>query len=266
MRNELLVTAAGKHLRGPLSGGAEAWTLNRPHVRNALNPSLVEAMHEALKAAEESGVRVVVIKGNGPTFCAGADLQYLQTYEATVGETPRDFLRSIWDLTIAMEHSPIVFVAALHGHAVAGGLELALACDVVLADEKTLIGDGHVAKNLLAGGGASARLERSLGRSTAFWLALTGTLLPAGDPAFAGWLRSATPAGRLDAGIDAVVDQLLSVPAPAQQAYKRLLQAQVPPPSEVHRDRELDAFERHWVEQNVPETLRLFLNKNRKAS
>jgi len=266
MTNELIVTAAGKHLRGRLSGRAEAWTLNRPHVRNALNTSLVEALHSALKAAEESGVRVVVLKGNGPSFCAGADLQSLQTYEAPAGETPRDFLRSIWDLTISIEHSPIVFVAALHGHAVAGGLELALACDVVLADEKTLIGDGHVRRNLLAGGGASARLERSLGRSTAFWLALTGRLLPAGDPAFTGWLRSVTPTGELDLGVDTVVDQLLGVPAPAQQAYKRVLQAQVPPPTETDRDRELDAFERHWVEQNVPESLRLFLNKNRKAS
>jgi enoyl-CoA hydratase len=266
MTNELLVTNSGKRLRGQSSGVAEEWTLNRPHVRNALNPALVGAMHKALKAAEESGVRVVVLRGNGPSFCAGADLQYLQAHDAPAGETPRHFLSSIWDLTIAMENSPVVFVAALHGHAVAGGLELALACDVVLADEETLIGDGHVGRNLLAGGGASARLERSLGRSTAFWLALTGTLLPARDPAFAGWLRSATPVGKLDAGIEAVVDQLLRVPAPAQQAYKRVLQAQVPPPSETERDRELDAFDRHWVEQNVPETLRLFLNKNRKAS
>lgn len=89
MTNELIVTAAGKHLRGRLSGSAEAWTLNRPGVRNALNPpSLVEALHGALKAAEESGVRVVVLRGNGPSFCAGADLQYLQTYEAPDGETP----------------------------------------------------------------------------------------------------------------------------------------------------------------------------------
>jgi enoyl-CoA hydratase/carnithine racemase len=266
MTNELIVAAIGKSLQGGMPGRAETWTLNRPSVRNALNPAVVEAMHRALKSAESSGVRVVVLKGNGPSFCAGADLQYLQTYEATVGETPRMFLRSIWDLTIAMEHSPIVFVAALHGHAVAGGLELALACDVVMADEETLIGDGHVGRNLLAGGGASARMERSLGPSTAFWLALTGTLLPARDPALAGWLRCVTAAGGLDAGVEAVVDQLLNVPAPAQQAYKRVLQSQVPPPTEGDRDRELDAFDRHWVEQNVPETLRLFLNKNRKAS
>lgn len=70
----------------------------------------------------------------------------------------------------------------------------------------------------------------------------------------------------LDDGVDALLDQLLSVPAPSQQAYKRVLHAQVPPPTEADRDRELDAFDRHWVAQNVPESLRLFLNKNRKAS
>jgi enoyl-CoA hydratase/carnithine racemase len=266
MTKDLIVTAAGKSLYGNFPGRAETWTLNRPYVRNALNPSLIDAMHQALSSAEASGVRVVVLRGSGPSFCAGADLQYLQTYEATAGETPRDFLQSIWDLTIAMERSPIVFVAALHGHAVAGGMELALACDVVLADEKTLIGDGHVGRNLIAGGGASARMERSLGRGTASWLALSGALLPAGDPALSAWLQRVTPAGGLEAGIEAVLAQLLNVPATAQQAYKRVLQSQVPPPGEEHRDRELDAFERHWIEQNVPEALRLFLNKNRKAS
>ncbi|WP_314191790.1 enoyl-CoA hydratase/isomerase family protein [uncultured Arthrobacter sp.] len=266
MTSELIVTVSGKHLQERPPGDVEVWTLNRPHVRNALNPSLVEALDTSLKAAEKSGVRVVVLRGNGPSFCAGADLQYLQTYDAPAGETPRNFLRSIWDLTISMEHSPIVFVAALHGHAVAGGLELALACDVVLADEETLIGDGHVGRNLLAGGGASARLERTLGRNTALWLALTGTLLPAGDPALAGWLRCTTQKAKFDASINDVVDQLLSAPAPAQQAYKRVLHEQVPAPSEADRDRELHAFDRHWVEQNVPEDLRLFLNQNRKAS
>lgn len=269
MTKELIVTAA-KSVHGEFPGNAQTWTqtwtLNRPYVRNALNPPVIDAMHKSLRSAEASGVRVVVLKGNGPSFCAGADLQYLQTYEPTTGETPRDFLRSIWDLTIAMERSPIVFVAALHGHAVAGGMELALACDVVLADKETLIGDGHASRNLIAGGGASARMERSLGRGTASWLALTGTLLPAGDPAFSGWLGHVTPSGGLETGIETVLDQLLQVPAAAQQAYKHLLQSQTPPPGEEHRDRELDAFDRHWINQNVPEALRLFLNKNRKAS
>ncbi|RAX14756.1 enoyl-CoA hydratase/isomerase family protein [Pseudarthrobacter sp. AG30] len=266
MTSEFIVSAAGKYLQGRPPGDAEVWTLNRPHVRNALNPFLVETLRSSLEAAEKSGVRVVVLRGNGPSFCAGADLRYLQSYDASAGETPRDFLRSIWDLTIAMERSPVVFVAALHGHAVAGGLELALACDVVLAEEGTLIGDGHVGRNLLAGGGASARLERSLGRNTALWLALTGTLLRAGDPALAGWLRCTTPAGRLDSTTEDIVAQLVSVPAPAQRAYKSVLNEQVPRPSEAERDRELDAFDRHWVEQNVPENLRLFLSQNRKAS
>lgn len=266
MTDELLVAPHKRLLRESGIGRAETWTLNRPHVRNALSPSLVNALHDALLAAERSGVQVVILRGNGASFCAGADLGYLQTHEATAGETPRQFLSSIWELTIAMEHSSIVFVAALHGHAVAGGLELALACDVVLADEETLIGDGHVSRNLLAGGGASARLERSLGRSTAFWLALTGSLLPARDPAFSGWIRRTAPADQFDAVVEAVAEQLLRIPAAAQQGYKRVLQAQVPPPTHTDRDRELNAFDRHWVEQNVPEALRLFLDKNRKVS
>ncbi len=266
MTQELIITKTDHPISGPESGGAEIWTLNRPDVRNALNPSLVSSLSAALQAAEGSGVQAIVLRGNGLSFCAGADLNYLQTHESTEGVTPREFLSEIWDLTIAMENSPMVFVAALHGHAVAGGLELALACDVVIAEEGTLIGDGHVGRKLVAGGGASARLERSLGRSTAFWLALTGTLLKAEDPSLSSWLRTTTPKGALDEGINNVLGPLLSVPASAQQVYKQVLNSQVPQPTLAHRDRELDAFDRHWVQQNVSASLREFLNKNRKAS
>ena len=89
-----------------------------------------------------------------------------------------------------MERSPVTFVAVLHGHAIAGGLELALACDVVVASVGTLIGDGHVRRCLMPGGGASVRMERAFGRATSSWLALTGELLPAEDPAFGSWLRT----------------------------------------------------------------------------
>ena len=129
------------------------------------------------------------------------------------GQTPRDHLEAIWDLTLAMESSSVTFVAVLHGHAIAGGLELALACDVVVASIGTLIGDGHVRRSLLPGGGASARMERGLGRATSSWLALTGELLRAEDPVFASWLRKVEAPEGLDAAVTSIVTSLTAVPA-----------------------------------------------------
>lgn len=262
----VLLVESSHPAAGSTRGRAQTWTMNRPRVHNALSPELVTALRDALEAAEHDDVQVVVLRGGGPSFCAGADLRFLQSHDATKAETPRAFLSDIWELTLAIERSAVVFVAVLHGHAVAGGLELALACDVVVAATGTLIGDGHVANNLLPGGGASARMERALGRGPSAWLALSGGFLDAGDPNFAGWLRDVVPLGDLERRTTGLVTQLLAVPDAARARYKRLLAQVVEPPGETEKTRELDAFDQHWIDQDVPEALRLFLDKNRKAA
>jgi enoyl-CoA hydratase len=247
-------------------GALETWTLNRPQARNALDGALVAQLTAALADAERGGVEVVVLRGNGPSFCAGADLGLLATYDPTRRETPRTHLTAIWDLTLAIEASPIVFVSVLHGHAIAGGLELALASDIVIATHGTQIGDGHVRRCLLPGGGASVRMHRALGRGTAAWLALSGRLIAAHDPAFSTWLRAVVPAAELDATVDAVVNDLLAAPSPARRAYKHLLAEVDARPSTTDRDLELAAFDRHWLSNDIPSELNSFLNKSGKAS
>ncbi|MBS9376487.1 enoyl-CoA hydratase/isomerase family protein [Rhodococcus sp. B50] len=255
--SELLITRAG---------GVETWTLNRPQTRNALDRTLVAQLGQAVTAAETGGVEVVVLRGAGPSFCAGADLALLSGYDAMQGHTPREHLTAIWDLTLAMERSPVTFVAVLHGHAIAGGLELALACDLVLAATGTLIGDGHVRHSLLAGGGASVRMVRDLGRPTATRLALTGEFLPAEHPAFGTWLHTVAPPPELDEALQALVATLTVVPAAARAGYKHMLTGANRPLGIADRDRELDAFDRNWVDNDVPRALRDFLDKTRKAT
>ena len=77
--NELLVERDGQ---------VETWTLNRPRVRNALDERLVALLREALESAESTGVTVVVLRGAGPSFCAGADLSLLSTYDAAEARRP----------------------------------------------------------------------------------------------------------------------------------------------------------------------------------
>ncbi len=247
-------------------GRVETWTLNRPGVRNALDQHLVARLHAALIAAEAAEIEVVVVRGAGPSFCAGADLTLLSTYDAARGATPRDHLTAIWDLTLAMERCAMTFVAVLHGHVIAGGLELALACDIAMASAGTLIGDGHVRQCLMPGGGASARMERNLGRATSTWLALTGEFLPAENLAFASWLHAVTAPEDLKDAATAVVTSLTAVPITARRAYKQLLNDTHGALSDRDRDRELDAFDRHWLANDVPQALRTFLTKNREAS
>ncbi|MCM1013565.1 MULTISPECIES: enoyl-CoA hydratase/isomerase family protein [unclassified Brevibacterium] len=239
-------------------GRTEVWELNRPRSRNALTPALVSDLAAALGTAETSGTRVVVISGRGPSFCAGADLGHLLRCAET-GASPRPFLRSICDLTLAMETSPVVFVAAVHGHAVAGGFEAALACDMVFAATGTLIGDGHVKRDLVPGGGSSVRMENRLGWGRARMLALSGKLVPAEALESIGWITAVVPAEDLRRQALAAAEELGEVPADAQRRFKRLL---TPDRSitETALTRELDMFDEHWRSRDVAAALRRFLH------
>src|SRR5438132_1281655 len=120
----LASSVLGVEQRGPV----RKLVLHRPRQRNALNAPLVDALTDALAEAErDPATRAVLITGAGPSFCAGADLQHLLAL-ADAGESPVPFLRTISDFTRRIELSPLPVVAVLHGHAVAGGLEIALAC------------------------------------------------------------------------------------------------------------------------------------------
>ncbi|MDQ4112963.1 MAG: enoyl-CoA hydratase/isomerase family protein [Actinomycetota bacterium] len=243
------------------TGDVETWTLNRPGSRNALDPSLVGALSRRLSRAEDDGVRVVVLTGAGAGFCAGADLAYLLEC-AQSGDSPRPHLREICDLTLAMEASPIVFIAALHGFAVAGGLEIALACDLVIAAAGTRIGDGHVKNNLIAGGGASVRMPPKVGSSMAAWLALTGELVSAEELGRrTGWLHEVVAPEELLDTAHAMATVLTSRPAGAQHSYKRLIISDASATAAA-LTRELDMFEEHWHGSDVATDLIRFLGRS----
>ncbi len=243
------------------AGDVETWTLNRPASRNALDPSLILALTRRLDHAQRTGVRVVILTGAGTGFCAGADLSYLLEC-AQSGVSPRPHLRDICDLTLAMEASPISFIAALHGFAVAGGLEIALACDLVVAAAGTRIGDGHLMNNLIAGGGASVRMPAKLGSGMASWLALSGELVTAEDLARAtGWLHAVVPSDAVSETVDAMARTLASRPADAQHRYKRLIVSE-PTATAAALERELDAFEEHWAAADVATDLIRFLGRS----
>jgi enoyl-CoA hydratase len=241
-------------------GAVRTLMLNRPRQRNALNADMVDALSAALTDAEhDPATQAILITGAGPSFSAGADLRHLLSLH-DAGETPVPFLRTVSALTRRLETSPLPIVAVLHGHAVAGGLEIALACDVVIAETGTLIGDGHVRNHLVPGAGASVRMRARLGDALGRWLALTGELLPAERFLAAGWLHAVVDSGHGASEGRRLAEILGAAANPAQSAYKLLLaDLDETPPLEAGLDRELDAFDRHWAHHDVPHALRNFL-------
>jgi enoyl-CoA hydratase len=161
---------------------ATAWfTLNRAKELNSLSPDLLRVLDFGLtEMLADQSVRVIVFTGAGPAFCAGADLKFLESLpDHERDEATAAFLLTATTLISRIAASPKPTIAAVNGTAVGGGLELLLACDIIVAVRGAPIGDGHANYGLLPGAGSSIRLPRRIGIGRAKQLLFTGELLPA---------------------------------------------------------------------------------------
>ena len=240
--------------------GEVRWlTLNRPDRRNALDVPLIEALDEQVTAADQDpGTAVVAVSGAGPSFCAGGDFHQFLTLDRD-GTHPVRFLEDVSRCFTRITAAATPWVAVLHGHAVAGGLELALACDLVVAADTTLIGDGHLRQTLLPAGGSSVRLPAAVGAGLARRLLLTGELLPATDFAASGWIDRIVPAEQLEDTAMAVCRSLAAVAGPSQTSLKDLLHRITGLEPAAALRAELDAFADNWTTRPVNTALEAFL-------
>lgn len=168
---------------GPILADREAGvltlTLNRPEKLNSLDAAALDELHRIVEQVEQDpSVRVVLVTGAGRAFCAGVDLgmtsDLLADREAVGGIAGR-----MHELVDAIERSPVPWIAAINGVACAGGLELTLGCDVVIASDTARLADFHARYGLFPGGGASQRLPRLIGQRRARWVLLSGVWLDA---------------------------------------------------------------------------------------
>jgi len=178
------------------AGGIARITLNRPEVRNCVDRRTLEELLECLEECEnDPAVRVVVLTGTGTAFSSGADLKYLRTQDA---QGFASFIRLYHTVCGRMESLSQPIIAAVNGTALAGGLELMLACDLVIAVEDAQIGDHHANINAIPGGGSSQRLPRAIGARKAKELIFTGNRLSAREAEAMGLVNRVAPVGRLD--------------------------------------------------------------------
>jgi enoyl-CoA hydratase/carnithine racemase len=247
------------------TGAARRLRLNRPERRNALNPTLVQALDAGLTdAIADPGTAVVVLDGAGPSFCAGADLAYL-AHLADRDRSPLPFLATVAEFCIRLAECSKPVVAAVHGHVVAGGLELILACDLVVAAEGTLIGDGHVRNGQLPAGGASLRLPAKLGDPLARRLMLTGELLPANDFLASGFVTAVLPPEEIDDWLAALVNRLAATAPGSSARIKRLLGPRPDASPEAVLATERAIFAEHWQQTDVAGALHAFVRHGTKG-
>ena len=151
-------------------GRVAVLTINRPEARNAVNGDVARSMEEGIDRLEEDeGVWVGVVAGEGPVFSAGADLKAIASGQAADLQTKRGGFGGI---TARERTKPLI--AAVDGPALAGGCEIVLSCDLVVASTNARFGIPEVKRSLVAAAGGLFRLPRAVPRNVAMELALTG--------------------------------------------------------------------------------------------
>ncbi len=195
-------------------------TLNRPEVRNAVNAALAEGVANALEELDsDEALSVGILTGAGGFFCAGMDLGAFVR-----GESPWFADRGFAGIAQRASRKPLI--AAIEGFAVAGGMEIALACDLIVAAKGAKMGIPEAKRSLVAAGGALLRLPRRMPYHVVMELALTGDVLPAERFNQFGVVNHLSePGAAVDVALE-LADRIAKNGPLALTASKRILQEQ----------------------------------------
>ncbi len=203
--------------------GVATLTLNRPGKRNALDSRTVEGLDDALVRAEEDrNVRVVLLRGAGTDFCAGADLAELEKITRMGPVASHDDARRLGSLFVRIRKLPKPVVAAVHGRALGGGCGLATACDVVLVHEDAELGYPEVHLGFVPAL-VMTILRRKISEGRAFELATLGERFSAGEALAWGIATRVLPAQDFKSAVVDYVTALASRPPSSVVLSKRLL-------------------------------------------
>lgn len=212
-------------------------TVNRPEKRNAMDVDVREGLAAAFDRVEdEDGVRVVVLRGAGEgSFIAGGDIARFSEMDMVDSlEYLRRHAGGLYDRIAAC---PRPVVAAIDGHALGGGLEIALACDLRIATEDAKLGLPEVNLGIIPAAGGTQRLPAVVGAGLAKELIMTGRILEAGEAAEIGLVNRAVPREEFESTIDEFVERLAGKAPIALRLAKEAIDI-------ASLDREGFAFER----------------------
>ena len=206
-----------------LDGGVLTLTLNRPEKRNALNAALIDALHAALDRADlDAAVRVVVLRGAGRDFCAGADLdELLDSALRTMDDNERTALR-LGRLFVRIRELPKPVIALVHGRALAGGAGLATGCDLVFAIESAQLGYPEIQRGFVPAM-VMTILRRLVGERRALDLVATGRVLTASEAADMGLISRVIPDAEFETSVATLIAGLASSSGSSLALTKRLL-------------------------------------------
>ena len=199
-------------------GAVRVLTMNRPEARNALNRDLIEALFAALVEADtDPTIRAVVLTGTDPAFCAGVDLKEAQ-------RLGMDYFAKFQthNCTTKPAEMTAPIIGAINGATFTGGLEMALACDFLVASDRAVFADTHARVGILPGGGMTARLPQRVGAAMARRLSMTGEVVDAVRAERIGLVTEVVAHDQLLNRAVELASQIAEVPAPIMAGLKEI--------------------------------------------
>lgn len=232
-------------------------TINRPEARNAVNGDVANGVESAIDRLEEDDdVWVGVLTGAGTVFSAGADLKAIASGQAAGLATQRGGFAGI---TTRDRKKPII--AAVDGPALAGGCEIALSCDLIVASTNAAFGLPEVKRNLVAAGGGLFRLPRSIPKNIAMEVVLTGDPITAERAAQYGLVNELVEAGKaVDAAVALAERICANAPLAVWESRKIVLDAMTQDDQTLWR-RSAEAFGKIGASEDTAEGLNAFIEK-----
>ena len=232
--------------------------LNRPPV-NALSPDLIITLRQALESASREGVRALILSGSPGRFSAGLDVPLLITLEHPA---IADLWRAFYALMRTLASSPIPIVAAITGHAPAGGTVLPLFCDWrIMAQEDYKIGLNEAQVGLMLPPVILAALRRQIGARDAEWVAVSGLLMSPQQALAIGLIDELAPSDQVVPRALAWCQNLLAVPAQAMTATRKHARADLVALFDSGLENELEAVTACWWNPETQATLRALVEK-----
>lgn len=211
-------------------GAVLTLTLNLPEKRNPISdPDVVEAVVQAFQDADaDIGVRCVILTGAGRSFSAGGDLSTMRPgaggpNDALPAQTRRNYKSGIQRLPLMLQALEVPVIAAVNGHAIGAGLDLATMCDIRIAADSAKFAESFVKIGLIPGDGGAWFLPRIIGFSKASEMALTGETIDAKEALSIGLISKLVPGEDLMAEARKIADKIAANPPHAVRMTKRLL-------------------------------------------
>jgi len=232
--------------------------LNRPHVRNALDERTIADLTRWAAGPLPASARVVVLRGEGPVFCAGADITWMaKTVDYSRDQNVAD-AQAMAQMFASIDALPVPLVGRVHGAALGGGAGLAAVCDIVVAADDAVFGFTEVKLGIIPAVISPFALAK-IGISAARELFLTGARFPAARAREIGLVHTIVPEAGLDTAVDACIKEVLTCAPGAVSAAKALIRRVAwNPPADV-AGLTADAMAARRVSSEGQEGMRAFL-------